>query len=211
MFRLILRFTLPVIILCAVLTALAPLVYQRDIPPTPLWDIFGFDACALPCWAGITVGTTPFSDALPSLQTNVHALSEYVVSGSQVYVWGNRVPYVFSALIAYSQGDVGSFRLTITLPPDQFITRLGMPDCVFAAGNANAQTRTNIVYWVEDHLSIGAWVRGDSEALFTSSEAIYALWVGRDDPTACEQKGTILWRGIAPFWRYEQWEAERAD
>src|SRR5690348_10209752 len=58
---------------------------QSRADSLPDWSAFGFDACNLPCWAGIMPGDTAFDQAATQLQASLPALDAgMLISNSQI-------------------------------------------------------------------------------------------------------------------------------
>jgi len=210
MFRFILRLSLLTFALFAASTALAPLTAQRRVEVSPAWAAYGFAACALPCWAGITVGETPFSDTVTRTAASIPALTSHTIAGSPVFLWGNADPYFFSGRVYVGGETVGRVELNLNLPADYLIARFGLPLCVLSGPDLNTTTHLSAIYWTGGDWVAAAFVNGNARTLFTPSATIYSFTVFNGSMTPCP-KTTAPWRGAAVWWRYSDWISEQAD
>ena len=210
MFRFILRLTLPILILCTILSALAPRIAPRPVEVSAEWSEFGFAVCDLPCWAGITVGETPAADLLPLVQANIPTLMDYNITVQQLYIWNASDQSRSDAIISYSPGYAELITLNLYAPPNHLVDLLGMPDCVTGVRNLFFGT-DYILTWMGDK-GVTAGMFGELVDLFSGKHVVHVLvidmYVGQ---MSCEQYGAIPFRGIAPWWRYSDWINEQAD
>jgi len=210
MLRLVFRLILPLTLVCAALIAVAPYVDQPALPPSAEWDAYGFGACDLPCWGGITIGQTSFARTLPALRANVSAFTEFANVPAQMLIYGKQSPYEFSGMIMYLQQRVDSISLNLRLPLDRFIDALGAPDCVIYADTAPPNREGGWLMWDHGDTPIGVLVYGRTVQLRTPALTVYAVQIGAAlGDGICEHApvNPVAWRGIAPFWRYQEWSA----
>jgi hypothetical protein len=193
----------PLLFIMLILCSAVPALGKRATVDDPAWHAFGFDACALPCWAGITPGQTSFDKAFALLVQHVPTLNTQVLmSGSQIPFSASLPDQYASGFIYYSQGEVGNIRLSVQLPFVQLIERLGTPSCFFYAEGPYGTLGSLTVYWELDGVLIAGLVPpGNADVQPTTS--IDAVAFNPDEP-ACFQEDTLPWLGFAPRWRYEQ-------
>lgn len=206
MMKMILRWSAPIWLLTVVLCAVIPTAAGRDEPMSPVWTTFGFDACPLPCWSGITTGETPFADAMGLVGQHVRLLNHRVlVSASQINFSATAPEQALSGYLFYNGTRVGSVRLTLQVPLRQLIIRAGAPTCVFATtippGMSGAQQITPglVVYWEIDSILIGALLSDASSVRLDSQTQ--SVWMSGTDE-ACERNDVVQWRGFGPAWIY---------
>jgi hypothetical protein len=203
MFRITRRLLLPLLIITVFLCGAVPAVGKRGPVDNPAWRAFGFDACTLPCWAGITPGQTNFEKAFELLRQHVPTLNTQVlVSHSQIPFAASLSNQYASGFINYSRGQVGNIRLSIQFPLIQLIERLGAPTCFFYGEGPSDTFGSVTVYWEIDGVLIAALVPPGSEDVEPST-VIQAIALNPDEPMCLEDE-TLPWLGFAPRWRYEQ-------
>lgn len=194
---------LPLLIIMLILCSAVPALGKRATVNDPAWHAFGFDACDLPCWAGITPGETAFDKVFDLLVLHVPTLdTQVLMSGAQIPFSASLPDQYASGFIYYSQGEVGNIRLSVKIPLIQLIERLGTPSCFFYGESVNDSWGSLTVYWeLENVLIAGLVSPADAEVQPTTS--IDAVAFNPDEP-ACEHEETLPWLGFAPRWRYEQ-------
>lgn len=210
MFRVTLRLIAPILLVCAALTALTPRLWQRPVESSPLWTAFGFAACALPCWAGITVGQTPSGAVIERLAAGLPVFSNYMQAGDAVLLLGSQAETMLNGVITYERRGVVraiEFNLAPALPADALIDRLGAPDCLITSVEVSNGLRTSVVYWESGDFWLSAWVWGGLDGMLSGGGTIYAVTMTATqtaDDSPCQQNRAIRWKGIALWWRYEQ-------
>jgi hypothetical protein len=197
---------LPIWLIVALLCAVIPTAASREESMSPVWTSFGFDACALPCWSGITTGETPFSDAMELIGQHVRMLNHRVlVSASQINFSASAPEQPVHGYLFYNGTRVGSIRLTLQLPLRELIVRAGEPACVFATsippGMSGSQTITPglVVYWEIDSVLLGVLL-SEADAVRLDSQT-QSLWMSSTD-YACTREDVTEWRGFGPAWIY---------
>lgn len=211
MLRLLFRLTLLLFALCAAVTALAPRISPRPVLSSPAYTTYGFAACDLPCWAGITVGETPFADTVPISASNIATRVAYTIAGSSVFLWEDLDPFYFTGLLnAAGEETVGRIQLTVSLPADYLIERVGLPACVFSRRDFNGLSYTSTIYWSGVDWAAEASVNGTARSLFTPGATIKAFVLFSGTMLPCP-KTTAPWIGAAAWWRYADWIDEQAD
>lgn len=63
MIWLVKRLLLVIFPACTLMAAALPTIAPRPDPMADYWEAFGFNACKLPCWAGVTLGGTHYSES----------------------------------------------------------------------------------------------------------------------------------------------------
>ncbi len=193
--------------LCAIMPSI-----QTDPPRAdpPYWEAFGFEVCALPCFAGMTPGETRFDRAPYLLSDHISSLIRgALVSGSQVNFLAQSGDDSLAGLIQPSMGRVGVIRLTIDLPLYALVARLGTPDCVWVDQDSPATQRLIVIYWSIPGAVIGASVIEDAHMPLLSGGWLFdsrmvGMFVSSDsqDATFCTSNDLMAWRGFAPVWHY---------
>lgn len=188
---------------CALLAALA-LAAGRALPDADAayWRAFGLARCALPCFAGITPGETPFSDVVERIRESVPALSQQLlVSNSQAVFFAedSALQTSLSGVVRYHQGSVGEIRLSLYLPLSSIVLRYGRPDCALLYPSAAPSEL--YLYWQSGALLYWASV-GISDRVRLSSPVYTLASTALEPPDVCQTRPEIrLWRGFAPVQR----------
>jgi hypothetical protein len=204
--RLFLRM-LPVI---AALCAVVPTIAGRPLDGDESWEQFGFAYCALPCFAGITPGETPYHQASRLLRQHIPVMENRMFNtGTSINFWALTNRAELSGTALYELGMVGELRLNVPLPLDHLLTQLGAPDCILLTPPDNPR-RAPVIFWIRENISIGAVLRTDLNLLTLSGRAP-ALWLRSGDPNECEVRGAVPWRGFAPAWNYAQSASASSD
>lgn len=155
---------------------------------------FGFAACALPCWAGIEAGQTPFVRANELIAGTLEGISHQImVSGSQITVIARRDERRFIAQVHYNGGVAGALRLRVDLPLVDLIGTLGLPACA-------RFNRTIALTWFfqRDDETIIITALADRVSL---DGVMTEMWISPAGAT-CAEIDSLPWRGFAPNWIY---------
>lgn len=198
MLRLLLRlipFPLAVLVL---LVAIAPALGTPRVHEAT-W-ISGFRACALPCWATITPGRTPFDEAATRLRAVLPSFSQIGTSTSQINVSTAAASGGVTGFLLYIDGVVGYMRLFAALPAGEMVRQLGTPDCVWLE-QSDTSGIVQVVYWETETLSVGAMFQVNDRVTWTPETRTTNLWM---DTTgrACDGELALRWIGFAPLRRY---------
>lgn len=179
---------------------LAVLLAARPRPVPPL-DAPGFEACALPCWAGITPGETRTQES-PQIMSAHLPDTPVVFSqiGTQINFNTTRTERSISGSIYDDRGTVGGLRLMMRLPLWQILELLGTPACVSQQPEASAQRFVTIRWALENH-SIGVTLLLEPAEWNISAEIFSLAVFSRDAP--CSSPAEISWQGFAPLWFYQ--------
>ncbi len=175
----------------------------RQPPDNSDWRSFGFDYCALPCFAGIMSGKTPFDDAQLLLVRNVEAVDPRMInSGVSINFWARLPTQQLGGLVRNDRSAVGELRLIVIVPLEEVITELGAPDCILP-NTDGAPNRMTVIYWEQDGISTAAVLGADvnNRALNLNANTL-AIWLSAMEPNPCELRGAQPWKGFAPMWRY---------
>lgn len=196
--RLLLSAAMALTGLCALALGLAlALGRLQPDPDAAYWRAFGFSRCAMPCFAGITPGQTPFSDVIGRISESVPALSQQLlVSNSQVVFFAEdaALQASLSGVLRYHQGQVGDIRLSVVLPLSRVLLRLGRPDCtlLYPAGAPSDL----YLYWQSGALLHWAAV-SVSERVRLSSPVFSLASTALEAPDVCQSRPqTGAWRGF---------------
>lgn len=192
---------LPKILAVCVLCCTTIVVWATRIPGSEAaWTRFGFEACALPCYAGMTPGETPFGETGVLLMNHVPALDPRVISSGTSLNFFARLPVQqLAGLVRYqTDGQVGEIRLNAVLPLDQVLVQLGAPDCILAA----AVDRAPIIFWERGGVSVAAVLSTDANA-YQPGASLFSLWLRVATPPDCTLRGARSWQGFAPLWVYK--------
>lgn len=186
-----------VVLTIAYVTAawLARSTFARPVSDAnPDLTAFGFAACALPCWAGIEAGQTPFVRANELIAGTLEGISHQImVSGSQITVIARREERRFIAQVHYNGGLAGALRLRVDLPLVDLIGDLGLPACA-------RFNRTLALTWFfrRDDESIIITALADRVSL---DGAMTEMWIAPAGAT-CAEIDSLPWRGFGPNWIY---------
>lgn len=193
-----LRLTLIVLILPVVLVyVLLRVSYQQPVNPL---DYPGFDACTLPCWAGILLNETRTLDAPQLMAVHLRdAALEFSQIATQINFTVMRRDQLVQGAIYDDRGLVHSLRLMVRLPLWQLIDLLGTPACVNnQAGSADGSMMT--IWWVMDQHTVSTTLLlaptdwGPAVEVFTLGSS--------QQPETCASPFVKPWRGFAPLWFY---------
>ncbi|MCC6801575.1 MAG: hypothetical protein IT319_01725 [Anaerolineae bacterium] len=199
LFRLLARLLPLILALCAVM----PVFSGRRVDVSSAWQAFGFGACILPCYAGITPGVTPFDGIYPLLVENVPQLDRHMIaSGSALNFWATIPSQRLTGLIRYERGLVGEIRLNAVLPLAAVITELGTPDCILLSTGGEPE-RSTVIFWERGEVSIAAVLERNQSLININGDA-RALWLRIAVPGDCSLRGALPWRGFAPLWTYSR-------
>lgn len=195
--RLLLRLLPLLLALCVAV----PVFGGRQIETGQGWADFGFDGCALPCYAGITPGVTPFDEIYPLLIDNVPMLDRRMIaSGSALNFWAWTPSQRLSGLIRYDRGLVGEMRLNAIVPVAAVMTELGAPDCILPNTRGEPE-RMTVIFWERGQVSIGAVLEPSQHRINLNGDTL-ALWLHTAVPGDCSLRGALPWQGFAPLWTY---------
>ncbi len=202
------RLALMIFAMCAALVGLIPRMLPHTTWQTPdYWQPFGFAACELPCWSGITAGETRFDAAVDLLLLNMPGrVDQILTSGTQINFWSLYHNQAMAGIIQYNAGMVGDVRMTIQLEVGMLIERLGVPMCVWLNDNVTESSGSMVFYWQRDRGSMGALIPNLRPAFALAKDTVTSgFWVS-SQPAPCDDSGTIAWRGFATAWRYADWK-----
>lgn len=199
--------------LFAALSGVMTVIGSRYSSEATQWAALGFTHCALPCWAGMTPGETPFDTtqiAYQVVQTFRDPSTNLVLSGSQINFWTRAADpqqpltgLIFYTDREYAGGVIGDIRLSFSLPIWQLIANLGEPDCVWTEATMGPQSRRVLaVYWEDgDGVSIGTLLAVDARGSWHPATHIDSFWISVTS-SACDQPEATPWMGFASFFRY---------
>lgn len=199
-FILVFRVLLKILVVCVV-CSITVVVWANRIPSSDIaWSRFGFETCALPCYAGISPGETPFRGTGTLLINHVPALDPRVISSGTSLNFFARLPsQQLAGLVRYQTGgQVGEIRLNAVLPLDQVLMQLGAPDCILAA----TVDRAPIIFWVRGEVSVAAVLSLDANP-YKPGASVFSLWLRVAVPSDCTLRGARSWQGFAPLWVYK--------
>ncbi len=195
--RLLLRLLPLLALLCAVIPAVGGYPAAQD----EAWQRFGFTACDLPCFAGITPGRTPFDTVSTLLVRHVPAVDPRMIAGGMsINFYARAQGQQFGGVARYDQGRVGELRLNISVPVAPLIDQLGAPACVLSSADAEARI---VIFWKQGAITAAA-VLGSAQAALDLRGNVLALWLSAGGPDPCALRGAVPWRGFAPLWAYRQ-------
>ena len=193
--RLILRLLPLIVLLCAAI----PTLGGRSLAADVSWQQFGFSACALPCFVGITPGKTPFNEIPDLLHRSIPLIGNRMFYNiTAVNFWASIPPAQLAGWARNDQGIVSEMRLTSMLPFDHLLAQLGTPDCVLSGAQ-----RATVVFWIRGSISVGAVLEVDQRD-FSPNNRISALWLRDPQPDDCEATGALAWHGFAFVSDYAQ-------
>lgn len=175
----------------------------ESLPDRAPWIDIGFSACALPCWANIRVGQTPFdlNQLIPALANILPAeQTRMLLSGSQINLWvDDGEQELMSGFIYYSGGVIGDMRLNIAQPVGQLVRRLGTPDCTWIE-QADSTLRL-VLYWEREGVSSGAMIDLGAHQRLAPETMTISLWMSATS-SACDRAQARPWLGFANRLRY---------
>lgn len=202
MFRLLSRLMLIVFATLTALIAFIPRLAPRPVELPPAAAVFGFAACDLPCWAGVTIGATHYTETIPLLAANLPGFSGFADTLIGYTIWANPDPYFLNATIFLPPGGTVS-AVTVDgsyLPADWLIDRLGVPDCVLAAYATGLR-----VEWYRPGWSLSASLHGEPRRMLTPVAALSAVTLQAGRTRAdCQTNGATPYAGVAPWWVYAE-------
>lgn len=203
MLQTMLRLLIPLCLLTALMAAGAIFAGQTNPElDEKYWSDFGFDACAMPCFAGITPGQTLFTDATALIARYIPTLNEQIlISSTQAIFFAEAedAPDRLTGIARYAQGKVGEISLTLARPLFSVLLRFGRPDCALAYPTGNAEYL--YLYWEDGALRYWASVAVADSVHFNSP--VFTINSSSEERSICSTNtDTRSWRGFAPVWVY---------
>ena len=193
--RLTVRLLPLVVLLCAALPAFG----GRPLSEDAGWRDFGFTACNLPCYVGITAGRTPFNEMPDLLRRSIPLIGDRMFNAfTTLNFWASLPHTQISGWARNNGGVVAEIRLVSPLPLDHLLIQLGTPDCVLPGTQ-----RPTIIVWVRKMISIGV-VLGIGEKDFSPANRVSAIWLRSTNPDDCSTSGAKAWHGFATVADYVQ-------
>jgi hypothetical protein len=197
---LFLRLLARVVPLTALLCAVIPVIGGRSANTGSAWERFGFTACGLPCFAGITPGYTPFDTLSNLMSRHVPVIDPRMIAGGasiNFYAYWNGQQ--MSGVARFDRGRVGELRLNVSVPLAPVVEQLGAPDCLLLNNNpANLQV---VVFWQREGVSVAA-VLDQTAPRVDVNGRLLALWLSAVEADNCKRQGAVRWHGFAPLWDY---------
>ncbi|MBL8130579.1 MAG: hypothetical protein JNL42_01870 [Anaerolineae bacterium] len=204
MSNLIRRFTLVCAIFCACLQMLAVHLANDEAGVETVESSvragMGFEACVLPCYAGLTPGRTPFADAAALLTANIPLLTRHMLIDARTLRFEVEAPNAhLTGVVSNENGRVGSVQLRGIFSVRGLLADFGAPNCILAGSPSDAGGLHYLV-WQIDGLLLRAAVDAQPRLLALDQESD-GLWIGAGGSEACT--GDLLpWHGFAPAWHY---------
>jgi hypothetical protein len=181
----------------ALVGILLVVVYQQPLPPL---DYPGFDACVLPCWAGIIPNETRTLDAPQVMASHLmDAELEFSQVVTQINFTIIRRDQLVQGVIYDDRGYVYSVRLMLKLPLWRLVDLLGTPACVMNQTSATGEGIVTI-WWVMDDRTVSSTLIAPKD--WNPSVEIFTLGSSQQ-PETCASPFVKQWRGFAPLWFYE--------
>jgi len=198
-----------------VLLTLAGLTLSACTPPPPLKSanylsdktLVSQDPCGPPCFQGITVGSTTFSDAVTKLKANA-AFSNVQTPDPQ----GKPPQAQFNTVKGEAVGQVTADAagvvnaILVKLAPDvtagQIIEKYGDPEYVTGVDYSQEEVALALIF---PKIGLVAWVTpGDANGtLQKSNPVVVALYLAPGDfPKLLETATLKIWTGYQPYKTY---------
>ncbi len=200
MLALIRRLLLPLLLTCGLSLGVV-LALHRD--EAPVITLPGFDACALPCWAGMTPGETRYADA-PRL------IGEHIPGATLNFERGfAQINFIIQApgsnpifgTVYEDRAQVGGLRVDGVIPLWVLIEQVGRPRCVTSSRALTSNAQVVNVYWQMGEIYLWSFTTFADTARFRPSIPALSLFIlHSEDP--CTQPDAQAWRGFAPLWVY---------
>lgn len=198
------------------LLVVASLALAACSPPPPLksdkylkdQSIISLNPCGPPCFQGITVGQTTYSDALAkikasSLFSNVQTQEEQGKPAQAA--WSTAGGEACCQMTANDKGIVNALLLKLT--PDvtagQLIEKYGKPDYVTGVDYSSSEVALALIY---QKTGTVAWVApGDPNSTLKESDpVVVALYLNPLDFTTLLDTATLQgWNGFLPYQTYK--------
>ncbi|MBK8023236.1 MAG: hypothetical protein IPK19_17865 [Chloroflexi bacterium] len=203
MIKLIGRVAAACALACAGLTTLAMSgAPASNTPPFPNYTALGFDACRLPCYAGLHPGQTAFDSAGTLLQANIpQPLSQIAIDAQTLRFQEQAARPRLLGMVSSVNGRVRSVEVQTPLPARWLLDELGSPDCVIPGDPQDVGGMHSMVWLTPVGL---IWAAIDATPRLVGSEhEVFLMTLIDMDEKACW--GDLLpWRGFAPAWRYRE-------
>lgn len=197
---LVLRLLARLLLLTALLCAVVPALGGRSASTGDAWERFGFTACGLPCFAGITPRYTPFDTVSTLLSRHVPVIDPRMISGgASINFYASWHGQQMNGVARYDQGQVGELRLNVALPLAPVLEQLGAPDCLLS--NHNPANLLVVLFWQREGISVAA-VLDQTAPTQDVNGRLLALWLSAVEPNDCARQGAVPWHGFAPLWSY---------
>jgi hypothetical protein len=200
--KLVARLAVIVLTLCLLLCGALLAFGARQPAEDEAWTRFGFLTCELPCFAGITPGSTDFGETSALLTEHIPALDPRIISSGSSVNFFARVPtQLLGGVVRYqSGGQVGEIRINAILPIERLMAQLGTPDCILV--DTASTDRSAVIFWERGAISIAAVLDANLNAVRVNTST-FALWLRIATPPDCALRGARAWRGFAPLWAYK--------
>jgi hypothetical protein len=185
---------------CALAVLAVQVAAQVALPGSSASPQPGFDACALPCWAGVTPGVTIFADAPDRVSAHVGGNVMFRTTGDRLLFEIGPGPQL-SGAIYNDRGRVDSLRLETRFPLWRLVDTLGTPRCALAGRVSGGQWRMTVYWDMEPGIQIAALAVLNTPDDWQPGTPMRTLLVltGTD---SCRDTGAHPWTGFAPLWHY---------
>lgn len=200
MLALIRRLLLPLLIACGLSLGVVLALHRGESPAITLP---GFDACALPCWAGMTPGETLYADAPRLIGEHISGATLNFERGFAQINFTMQAPGtnpIFGSIYD-DRGQVGGVRLDGVIPLWLLLEQAGRPRCVSSSQALTSNARVINVYWQMGDIYLWSFTAfAATDRFHPASPAISLFILHSEDP--CIQPDAQAWRGFAPLWVY---------
>ena len=179
-------------------TTLAYALYM--MPRTAEKSLPGFDACQLPCWAGLVPGETAFNDAATQLRAYLPSSHTWVGQNGSIVSFSTAIEDTFLSGVAYySRGKVGRVSTNALLSVGYLLDTLGEPDCVVLFRQIDLPSQL-VLYWQREQWFVRTMLVASKSGHLNASGLAQGFAIGLDNQICNEQSQS--WLGFAPVWRY---------
>jgi hypothetical protein len=200
MTRFILRLCLPYVVITALVSGVTLAYAVYVMPRTTEHALPGFDACQLPCWAGLVPGETAFGEAVTQLQTHLPPTHTWVGQNGSMVSFSTAIEDTFFSGVAYyNRGKVGRVSTNALLSVGYLLDTLGAPDCVVLFQQMDVPSQL-ILYWQRDQWFVRTMLVASESGHLNASGVAQGFAIGLDKGICNEQSQS--WLGFAPVWRY---------
>jgi hypothetical protein len=197
MARLIWRWCLPLFLTCTLISGVMMAFASTLKVAQAHVELPGFDACQLPCWAGITPSETEFDQAVHILQANIPDARTLVKQA--VISFGTIVENsVLSGGVYAVEEKVSTIQLNVVLPLHELMQTLGSPDCVRVLTSPSSPDWM-MLYWTRGKLIVKTLLAANPWGRLEVDSTAQSLEIGPEDGSC---RSALHWQGFAPVWSY---------
>lgn len=157
---------------------------------------YGFAACELPCWAGITPGETTSGYIIPLLERHIPAYQDARFPEWGIVTFRLRLDDV-TGNVRFTDHVNQIYIMNLEIPVTYLIEKLSLPDCV------NADENALLLMWYRNGNTLVSVLQGSPENILSGQAGTSTgLLIFEAGENFCQEYAA--WHGFAPLWFYQQ-------